>query len=265
MSWAPWRALNAQWTAPVAKAPPPPPVSPPPGLTQQYRSEKRRKLQDHTIQVLREPWKLGDEILQIQEECFQDYENTIETLNSKLQNRDTCIYEQKQNMTNIQRQLLQKNTQIRKKNNEIAILRSNNLTLQTQIDSVNLRMATEASENEEKIEHYKSLVKGLQKTAENAEESAQYLRHMKKMLFEYESGETLEDSLKTADRKCSICMENHANIVCLPCMHMEFCHGCAIDINSLSSSAFSTNKRVVVDSKCPRCKGTVDEILYIFT
>ena len=268
MSWA-WRGvLNAQWTAPMAKAPPPPPpVPPPPGLAPppQLRSEKRRKLQDHTVQVLREPWKMGEDILTIQEDCFQDYEKTIESLNSKLQNRDTCIYEQKQNIQSIQRQLIQKNAMIRRKNNEMAIMRSNNITLQTQIDSVSLRMAQEASENEEKIEHYKSLVKGLQKTAENAEESAQYLRHMKKLLFEYENGETLEDSLKVADRKCAICMENHANIVCLPCMHMEFCHGCACEVSGLSANAFSVSKSVDVDSKCPRCKGSVGELLYIFT
>ena len=147
----------------------------------------------------------------------------------------------------------------------MAILRSNNVTLQTQIESVSLRMATEASEAEEKVAHYKSLVKGPQKTAENAEESAQYFRHMKKLLFEYESGESLEDSLKTSDRKCSICMENHANIVCLPCMHMEFCHGCALDIHNISANAFSSTRRVSVDSKCPRCKGSVAEILYVFS
>ena len=154
---------------------------------------------------------------------------------------------------------------IRRKNNEMAIMRSNNIMLQTQVDSANFQMAQEASENQEKIEHYKSLVKGLQKTAENAEESAQSLRHMKKMLFEYENGETLEDSLKVADRKCSICMETHANIVCLPCMHMEFCHGCACEVNGLSANAFSVNKRIQLESKCPRCKGGVEELLYIFT
>lgn len=269
MSWAPWRGmLNSHWTAPMAKAPPPPPPAPPPtppGLSPQWRSEKRRKLQDHTVQVLREPWKMDDAILAIQEDCFQEYENTIESLNSKLHNRETCIYEQKQNINNIQRQLIQKNALIRKKNNEMAILRSNNVTLQTHFETVSLRVATEASENEERVAHYKSLVQGLQKTAENAEESAQYLRHMKKLLFEYENGETLEDSLKTSDRKCSICMENHANIVCLPCMHMEFCHGCALDTHGLSASAFSATKRVDLQSKCPRCKGSVDELLYIFT
>ena len=214
---------------------------------------------------MREPWKLGEDIIKIQEECFQNYETTIESLNSKLQTRDTCIYEQKQNINSIQRQIIQKNALIRKKNNEMAIIRSNNISLQTQIDSVSLRIATEASENEEKIAHYKSLVKGLQATAENAEESAQYLRHMKKLLFEYENGETLEDSLKTSDRKCSICMDNHANIVCLPCMHLEFCQGCALQVNNLSLNAFSTNRRATVESKCPRCKGQVDEIMYIFT
>ena len=272
MSWSAWRGvLNAQWTAPLPKAPPPPPppMTPPPPPSHvpptQYRSEKRRKLQDHTVQILREPWKMNEDILSIQEECFQEYEKTIESLNSKLQNRETCIYEQKQNINSIQRQLVQKNAQIRKKNSELSILRGSNISLQTQIDSVSLRMVTEASENEEKITHYKSLVKGLQKTAENAEESAQYLRHMKKLLFEYENGETLEDSLKTSDRKCSICMETHANIVCLPCMHLEFCHACALDVHGLNGNAFTGTRQLAVESKCPRCKGKVEELQYIFT
>lgn len=272
MAWTQWRGMSAQWAEPLAKAPPPRPPNPPPGLppppqglSPQYRSEKRRKLQDHTVKVLREPWKMNDEILSIQEECFQEYEVTIENLNSKLQNRDTCIYEQKQNMNNIQKQMAQKNALIRKKNNEILIVRGNNLNLQNQIESISMRIATDASENEEKIAHYKSLVSGLQKTAENAEESSQYLRHMKQLLFEYESGETLEDSLKTSDRKCSICMNNCANIVCMPCMHLEFCHGCALDVHNISSNAFAGTRRTQVDSKCPRCKGSVDELMYIFT
>ena len=269
MAWTSWRGMMpAQWASPMAKAPPPPPVSPPPppGLSPpQFRSEKRRKLQDHTIQILREPWKMDEDILKIQEECFQDYETSIETLNAKLITRDTCIYEQKQSLNNVQRQIIQKNALIRKKNNEVAILRGNVITMQTQVDSISMRIATEASENEEKIAHYKSLVKGLQKTAENAEESSQYLRHMKKILFEYENGETLEDSLKNSERKCSICMDNSANIVCVPCMHLEFCHGCASDLNNISIGSFSGSRTVAVESKCPRCKGDVNQLMYIFT
>lgn len=268
MAWASWRGVlgSSQWTAPLPKAPPPPPVSPPPGLpTPNIRSEKRRKLQEHTAQVLREPWKMDDNILKLQEECFQEYEMSIETLNGKLQNRDTCIYEQKQNLDNVQRQIAQKNSMIRKKNNEVAILRSNCINMQTQVDSMSIRIATEASESEEKVAHYKSLVKGLQKTAENAEESSQYLRHMKKILFEYENGETLEDSLKNSERKCSICMDNSANIVCFPCMHLEFCHGCASDLHNVSISSFSGSRTTPVDSKCPRCKGNVNQLMYIFT
>ena len=273
MSWTqPWRAvLGAQWTAPMAKAPPTPPIvappglSPPPHVQSQYRSEKRRKLQDHTAQILKEPWNLNDNLITIQEECFQDYEVTIETLNAKLCNRDTCIYEQKQYMNNLQRQLEQKSALLRKRNNELSIFRGANTTLQTQIESMSLRIATEASEHEDKITHYKSLITGLQKTAANAEESAQYLRHMKHLLFEYENGETLEDSLKTSERKCSICMENNANVVCLPCMHLEFCTSCALQANNLDSNSFSLSKRCKVESKCPRCKGSTDELMYIFT
>jgi len=208
---------------------------------------------------------MDDSLLRVQEECFQDYEGVIENLSSKLRTRDNCIYEQKQNMKAVERQLALRNSVIRRKNNETAVLMQSNLALQTQLESTNLSFATEASENEEKINHYKALVKGLQKTAENAEESAQYLRHMKKLIFEYENGETLEDSLKTSDRLCSICMENHANIVCIPCMHMEFCHGCALEVHGISANSFSSNKRVNVDSKCPRCKGSVEELLYVFT
>lgn len=263
MAWGTW----SQWVSPLPKAPPPPPPvpPPPPGLCSQYRSEKRRKLQDHTMNILREPWRLDEDILSLQEECFQDYETSIEALNSKLQNRDSCIYEQKQNMTVLQKQIIQKNALIRRKNNEATILKSNNITLQTQLDSVSMRIATDASENEERINHYKSLVKGLQKTAENAEESSQYLRHMKNLLFEYENGETLEDSLTTSDRKCSICMNNAANVVCSPCSHLEYCQGCAVDVHGITMDTFSSTRRVSVKSSCPRCKGQVDEIFYIFT
>jgi hypothetical protein len=269
MSWAPpWRGvLGAQWTAPLAKAPPPPPPNPPHehGLSPQYRSEKRRKLQDQTAQLLREPWNLDEKLIETQEECFQGYETVIGTLSSKLMNRDTCIYEQKQNMNALQKQLSNKINLVRRKNNEVSILRGSNITLKTQIDSLSMRIATDASEHEEKITHYKSLIKGLQKTAENAEESSQYLRHMRYLLFEYEQGESLEDTLKTSDRKCSICMENNANIVCFPCMHLEFCSGCALHVHNLNMGIFTSTKRCNVESKCPRCKGDVNELMYIFT
>ena len=60
-------------------------------------------------------------------------------------------------------------------------------------------------------------------------------------------------------------MDNSANIVCLPCMHLEFCTGCASQIHSISMDSFNINKKINVDIKCPRCKGDVDELLYIFT
>jgi len=259
-----WRGVFA---APLPKAIPTPPTipPPPPGLTPQYRSEKRRKLQEHTVDILREPWNLDDRILKEQEECFQDYETTIASLSNQLQHRDTVLYEQKQNMINVQQQLSQKNTMIRKKNNEISILRNTNISLQTQLDSLGLRMASEQSEYDDKISHYKSLVSGLQKTAENAEESAQYLRYMKNLLINYEKGETLEDSLKTSDRICSICMTMNANVICMPCNHLEYCFECALNVHNLSSNDFSTNKPVSVDCRCPRCKGAVNKLLYIFT
>ena len=275
-----WSALRGVWTAPQPKAvPPPPPVHPPPspqlinipppppppGLSGPVRSEKRRKLQDFTTQLINEPWRLDDELLSKQEECFHDYETHIESLNSKLNHRDTCIYEQKQNINSITKQLCQKNSMLRKRNSDISILRASNVSLQTQIESVSLRAATEASQHDENVNHYKSLIKGLQKTAENAEESAMYLRHMKKLIHEYENGETLEDCLRTSDRKCSICMAEHANVVCMPCSHMEFCMGCAIATHSLASDCFSFRKSVELEAKCPRCKGQVNELMYVFT
>ncbi len=279
-----WRVLGAQWTPPIPKVPPPPPIvmptqtqtpppdipppplpPPPPGLMPQYRSEKRRKLQDKTLHILQEPWNLNSTILSVQEECFQEYESAIESLNAKLLNREGCIYEHRQNITSLHKQLTQKNNLIRKKNHEISIIRNSNLTLQHQLESASLRIATEASEYEEKVEHYKTLIKGIQKTAESAEESAQYLRHMRKMLFEYEQGEALADSLKTTDRTCSICMETRANILCSPCMHLEYCEACAINAHDLNLGDFTHNRKCAVSSKCPRCKGDVNELIYIFT
>ncbi len=268
-----WNRQFAQWTAPLAKAVPPPPPQPPPPPPvlpvvpelepEIIRSDKRRKLQDHTAKVIKEPWKMDSEFMKIQEDCFQEYESMIHSLNSKIQNRDNCIFEQKRNINSMQRQLFHKNGLVRKKSSELTILRGSNISLQMQLDAVTLRLATDASENEEKINYYKSLVLGLQKTAQNAEESSQYLRHIKKLLFEYENGEMLEDTLKSANRKCSICMTNDACIVCMPCMHLEFCHGCAIESHPNVENHIT--RRISVDSTCPRCKGKVDELLYIFT
>lgn len=265
-----WNRPLAQWAAPLAKAPPPPPIQPPPPPPvtthtepEKFRSEKRRKLQDHTAQVIKEPWKMDIEFMKFQEDCFQEYESMIHNLNNKLQNRDVCIFEQKRNINTMQRQLFHKNSLVRKKVSELNILRSNNVQLQMQVDAISLRLATDASEHEDKIIYYKSLVLGLQKTAQNAEESSQYLRHIKKILFEYENGEMLEDTLKCANRKCSICMTNDACIVCMPCMHLEYCHGCAIESHQNVENNIS--RRISVDSTCPRCKGKVNELLYIFT
>ncbi len=264
MAW-PWQV--AQWVAPQPKAaaPPPMPVVQPHENNLTYRSEKRRKLQEHTLKVIKEPWNVSDSIIDMQEDCFHEYETTIENLSSKLRLRDNCIYEQKQNISCITKQLHFKNNQLKKKNNECILSKNINSTLQCQIESLSLQLATEASEHEEKIAHYKSVVQGLQKTAANAEESSQYIRYISKLLFEYQSGESLDDSLKSSNRTCSICMDSSANIVCSPCMHMEFCYGCVSDMLKLSSNDFSTNKRCSVEMKCPRCKSSVNEIMYVFT
>lgn len=278
-SWAFQNLLGSQWVAsvnPLPKAPPvqplrsnePPIVVPPPpsrSPPEFVRSEKRRKLQDQTQHICENPWDITGDFVSLQDELLHEYENTIEQLNYKIKSRDSCIYEYKSSNNNLHRQLFQRNALIRKKVAELANVKNNNLALQTQIDSISLRIATEASENEEKIQHYKSLVQGLQKTAANGEESVQYLRHMKKILFDYENGETLENSLVNSDRKCSICMENHANIVCMPCMHLEFCHSCALQKHDLKCDDFSLNKKTKVNCKCPRCNSQTEELLYIFT
>lgn len=270
----PWRGmLGAQWVAPIAKAPPPLPVSPvpilvpppPPGLSPQVRSEKRRKLQEHTADILREPWTLNSDLVALQENCFQEYEKTIQNLNSKLLNRDSCIQEQKQNIITLNGQLRAKSNLLRKKQCETYSLNSCNLQLQTQIETLTMRLATDASEHQETVQHYKSLVKGLQKSVEESEIASGYLNCMKALLHNHSEGETIENAHRTSDRVCSICMENKANIVCSPCMHMEYCTSCALTTHGISMGAFHENKMCSVESKCPRCKGDVSGLLYIFT
>lgn len=277
MSWIPpWRSTGPQWVAPLAKAPPtlppsrpppsPPPPPPPPGLTPQVRSEKRRKLQEHTGEFLYEPSMLNvSHLLTLQEECFQDYESCIQSLNEKLLIRDSCVYEQKQNINLLNRQLICKNNMLRKKNSDLLHIRSSCIQFQTQIENLTMQMMTDASEHEEKITHYKSLISGLQKTSGEAENSIQFINYIKDVLFNHGEGETLENSIKTADRFCAICMENKANIVCSPCMHMEYCSDCASRFHNLDLGVFVNSKRYDVNSSCPRCKQDVKELMYIFT
>lgn len=280
MSWiAPWRNNTIpQWVAPLPKSAPPrpipippdnppptPPPPPPPGLMPQFRSEKRRKLQDFTNDMLQEPWKFNSSLIAMQEECFQEYEMCIQALNSKVMARDSCIHEQKKNINNLNKQIQIKINNLRKRSTEVLNLRSTCLQLQTQIDNLSIQMMTDASEQEEKVLHYKNLVKGLQKNTEEAEKSAQYINCVKQLLFNHGEGESLENSLKTSERYCSICMENKANILCSPCMHLEYCTGCALNYHNLNIDCFGGSKKCSVNSTCSRCKGDVKELIYVFT
>ena len=258
-----WRTWQATSQTPLPK---PPPSRPPPGLQENnVRDAKRRRLQEYTHEILNEPWKLDSDIIQYQKDCFQEYEETIQILNKKITYRDNCLFDQKKSTEYIQKAYAAKCQMVRKKSSENSNLRSIQVTLHSQIEALSLQMAQIQSEHEESVTHYKNLIKGLEKTAANSEESSQYIRMIKKLLIDYSKGEKLEDALHCTERVCSICMDNSALVVCKPCNHLEFCYACAIDAFKLDIEAFESTTDVDVSGTCPRCKQDVKEVHYIYT
>lgn len=259
MSFLTW----PMWVAPLPKAAP----TQRPSCDDKciFWCAKRRKLNEYTQNLLVEPWKLSASLIDTQNQCLDEYDEIISTLNRKISMRDKCIDDHKKNINSMSKQIQCKSNIIRKKNIEITNVKQSYKSLQDAMEELNIRLATVESDTEEKVQHYKNLIKGLEKTAGNAEESSAYLRRIQKMLIDYQYGEICEDSEKRTDRVCVICMDNHANIMMKPCNHLEYCYSCSVEAFSLTPQQFLQSNDINVSSNCPRCKVAIDQISYVYT
>jgi hypothetical protein len=139
--------------------------------------------------------------------------------------------------------------------------------LKLHVDNLSMRVYEAEAEKDDKVAYYKELVVGLQKTAANAEEASEYMRHMHCILISYAHGEKLEDLSYKSTRMCVVCMSEPAAVVAKPCHHLEWCRSCAITHFKLKDDAFAVLKSefFFCDRKeCPRCKVSVESIDYVF-
>ena len=250
----------------------PPPSLPPPSLPQVYpiHYTKKRRLQEGTLKILKQQAEnlntSTNEILQNQNNIFSAYENEVTVLKNKLTTVEEQLRQSQQQINNqsYQIQVSTKNVDaIRATLNETKL---ENYTLKTQIDELQMRILSEMTSKEESVAYYKNLVKGLEKTAANAEEASCYMRKLHKLFDDYANGESVSDTDKKTDRLCAICMSEPANIVAKPCHHLEWCMSCAIEHFKFRENAFTAAKSVVIQNEvdCPRCKQSIAYVDYVY-
>ena len=248
----------------------PPPTLPPLPPVYPIHYTKKRRLQEGTLKILKQQSESlsnsTTEILQNQNDIFSAYENEVSFLKNKLTTVEEQLRQSHQQINN-QSYQIQMNTKnvdnIRATLNETKL---ENYSLKTQIDELQMRILAEMTSKEESVAYYKNLVKGLQKTAANAEEASCYMRKLHKLFDDYANGEAVADTEKKTDRICAICMSEPANIVAKPCHHLEWCLSCAIEQFKFKENAFSTSKSVVVENEtdCPRCKQSIAYVDYVY-
>lgn len=212
--------------------------------------------------------KVVDFFASVAAEHENDQEEEVLQLSQRITELEECILKiTMENTKLIESQfrtntLLDKEVDLREKN--VAEL----LRLRLECENSHIRIVSAESMLDERTAHYKELIAGIRQTAQSAEESDAFLKCMCKLLKDYNSGQSLENSLQVSTRMCVICMSVNANVCAKPCNHLEWCAACAIKNFSLTSNALTNSNTVQIPDtrfKCTRCKENVTRIDYIFT
>lgn len=234
----------------------------------------KRKLCDITAEIVH--GGQSDMLKQINDaqiDAFHEYENEIRCL--KYKNSD--LVNERNNATRrmhlVQKQLTSRDQALGRERVECLKLkkRVEKITedfndMRDTMDALNMEIFEVTMKSEEDKKYYKELTAGLQKSLRNMNESAEYLNLFRKFVSNFYNGISAEDSMSCTERKCVICLTMPANIYALPCRHLEWCCGCAIETFSLRHDAFDHTKDVKVNTntKCGRCNEAVDSIGYLY-
>lgn len=230
---------------------------------------KKRRLASKTFNILNENsdlTKIMTEIMKEHDFAFHEYEDEnrrIREVLSTLQHRLDASNCQKQSL---QQQIINKNAVISRNHHEISALKVAYECMKVDVDSLAMRVFEAEQEKEEQVNHYKDLLKGLQKSHAAEEEASGYLQLLRKIMIDYENGEKTDACIHRTQKYCSICLTEPANICAKPCHHLEWCRGCAQKQFNLDGNCFDSIKTEVIiePHTCPRCKAVIGCIDYIF-
>ena len=248
----------------TAPRPPPPNHPPPTPIDPEMRSRKRR-IVELTTNILESEGSV-EEVLRQQSNIVDQYDKDIRTLETKIYERDHQIQALHKTNNYLNKLVTVRNVSLTKKTHELMSSKAMLASLRNHIDSMQMRIVETEQTSAEKITHYKELAEGLKTAAAGADESAQFICHIKKILTDYSNGETVEHSMYKTERLCTICLTVPANVCLKPCHHLEFCHNCASKYFSTELN-FDTSKTICTNlyrKTCPRCSKNIERIDYLF-
>ena len=145
--------------------PPPPPYN--------CGQNKKQKLMHNVKEIFESDnfaWDKTNKVMELQEIAFNEYENEIYMLKNRVSSNDGIIRNLNGQVSKLYHQLNNKSMIISRKNNELHSLQQQIEPLRRELDSMSIRVVEAESKNEETTAHYKQLIKGLERTAANAED-----------------------------------------------------------------------------------------------